>query len=75
MRFTEPGEAETTKAAVHGALFTLVGLCCVYNACAWCARRDRHLAVNAVVYAGAAVYEIAQIVRHHGQGKRCERPY
>ena len=62
--FTNPGEGEAVKGAVHGALMTLLALCAAYNASAFSRRRERHLALNALLYTAGIVYEMAQ-VRHH----------
>ena len=65
--FTETGQGETVKAAVHGAMLTLACLCAVYNASAWCKRRGRHHAVNVAVYGALVVYECWQVLRHAAQ--------
>lgn len=62
--FVDPGTAETTKGAVHGAVLTLAVLCGVYNGAAWRARRQRHLAVNVAVYGLLTAFEVFQIARH-----------
>jgi hypothetical protein len=46
------GEAEVFKLGWHR------------NAMAWSERRERHLATNAVVYAGLAYFEVQQMSRH-----------
>src|SRR3982751_6221043 len=63
-RFLHPGESEMLKGAVHAAVCGLACVCGVYNAAAWLTRRERHLGVNAVLYAGLAAWE-ASHVRHH----------
>jgi len=58
------GSCEPLKASVHGtalALFAVMGL---YNAAAWLARREQHLAVNAVLYAALTAWEQQQVARH-----------
>jgi hypothetical protein len=58
------GSCEPFKAAVHGAslgLFVVMGL---YNAAAWINRRERHLAVNALIYALGVAWE-QRLVAHH----------
>jgi len=65
-RFLQPGEGEMLKGAVHAAVCGLALVCGVYNAAAWLTRRERHLGVNAVLYAGLAVWEAAH-VRHHAR--------
>ena len=58
------GRCESLKAAVHGVLMATVALCAAYNAAAWLKRRQPHLAINAIVYTGATIWEHAH-VRHH----------
>ena len=65
--FTDPNSSPTTKAAVHGAVFALVALCCGYNLVAYRARGERHSAVQALVYGGLLIWELVQI-RHHAHG-------
>jgi len=58
------GSCEPLKACVHVAalgLFTIMGL---YNAAAWLRRRDRHLAVNAVLYGVGILWEQRHVARH-----------
>ena len=43
------GRCEPLKAVVHGVLLVTVGVCAAYNAAAWLKRRQRHLAINAVI--------------------------
>ncbi len=59
-----PGRCEPLKAAVHGVLLATVTVCAAYNTAAWLKRRQRHLAVNAVVYGIAIWWERAH-VKHH----------
>lgn len=68
-QFIEAGQGETIKGAAHATLGVLAGACCLYNVAALLVRRERglgvrHLAVNAVVYLGVAMYE-AHKARHH----------
>jgi hypothetical protein len=44
----------------------------LYNAAAWVNRRERHLAVNAVVYGLAVAWE-RRLVAHHVRACRVER--
>lgn len=64
--FCRSGTAEKLKAATHAGMLVLASTCLAYNATAWCFRRERHLAGNAVVY-GALVWLEVQHVRHHLQ--------
>lgn len=63
-RVLTPGECEPLKAAVHGVLLATVTVCAAYNAAAWLKRRQRHLAINAVVY-GIAIWWEGTHVKHH----------
>ena len=58
------GCCEPFKAAIHGAALGLTVLMGTYNAAAWLRRRQRHLAINAIVYFAAAIWE-ERHVRHH----------
>ena len=58
------GECEPLKAAVHGVLLATVAVCAAYNAAAWLKRRQRHLAINAVVYGLAVWWERAHVMHH-----------
>jgi hypothetical protein len=58
------GECEPLKAAVHGVLLATVAVCAAYNAAAWLKRRQRHLAINAVVYGIAVWWERAHVMHH-----------
>ena len=58
------GCCEPFKAAIHGAALGLTVLMGAYNAAAWLRRRQRHLAINAIVYFAAAIWE-ERHVRHH----------
>lgn len=60
----EVGQCEPLKAAVHGVLMATVTVCAAYNAAAWLKRRQRHLAINAIVYTAAAIWERAHVVHH-----------
>jgi hypothetical protein len=60
----KPGEAELLKGSVHAAVCGLAVVCGMYNAAAWMARRERHLGVNAILYAGLAIWEAAHVTHH-----------
>lgn len=62
--FCTSGEAERIKGGFHAAAGALVGLMAVYNAVAWWHRRERHLGVNAVMYAAGFAVEVYQTRRH-----------
>jgi hypothetical protein len=58
------GQCEPLKAAVHGVLLATVAVCAAYNAAAWLKRRQRHLAINALVYGAAILWERAHVMHH-----------
>ena len=60
----DPGRCEPLKAAVHGVLLATATVCAAYNAAAWLKRRQRHLAINAVIYSAAVWWEGSHIVHH-----------
>lgn len=75
--FCTSGNHEEVKCGVHAAAGLLVGVCAVYNITASCFRRDRHLRVNALVYALALAYEVKQTLHHldaiaRGAAEACE---
>ena len=72
--FCARGNHEGVKCAVHAAAGVLVGVCAAYNITAWCFRRDRHLRVNAIVYALATAWELKQTLHHLEAVDRCDVP-
>lgn len=58
------GKYEGLKACVHGLALGTVALCAAYNLAAWVKRRERHLAINAVVYSAAAIWEYQHVLHH-----------
>jgi hypothetical protein len=58
------GQCEPLKAAVHGAVMATVAVCAVYNVAAWLARRERHLAINSVIYCCATYWELRHVQQH-----------
>lgn len=65
--FCAPGTQEPLKAAVHGIVCAGAVVCLGYNALAWLFRRERHLAVNAGLYAALAGFEWRKIQQHRGR--------
>src|ERR1041385_5444942 len=51
------GNCEELKVGVHAGALGLFAVMGIYNAAAWLARRERHLAVNALIYAGLIAWE------------------
>ena len=64
MAFTDSGEQEALKGAVHGALLVLSVTCAAYNFIAWRQRQERHLCNNVVLYGALCGIEVLQVVRH-----------
>ena len=64
IKVLNPGKCEPLKAAVHGVLFATAAVCAAYNAAAWVRRRQRHLAINAVVYSAAVIWERCHVAHH-----------
>ena len=60
----DSGRCEPMKAAVHGVLLATAAVCAAYNAAAWLRRRQRHLAINAVIYTAAVYWESVHIAHH-----------
>ena len=60
----DSGRCEPMKAAVHGVLLVTAAVCAAYNTAAWLKRRQRHLAVNAIVYTAAVFWERCHIQHH-----------
>src|SRR4051795_7561545 len=58
------GNCEPLKLGVHALALGLAALCGAYNAAAWLSRRERHLAINTVLYAALIAFE-QQHVSHH----------
>ena len=60
----DPGNCEPLKAAFHGAALVLAGVMGAYNTAAWLRRRQSHLAINAVIYLAAALWEQRHVTHH-----------
>jgi hypothetical protein len=58
------GSCEEIKVAVHAGALGLATIMGVYNAAAWLIRRERHLAINAVLYAALTAWEQGHVVHH-----------
>jgi hypothetical protein len=64
VKVLDAGRCEPLKAAVHGVLFVTAGVCAAYNAAAWLRRRQRHLAINTVIYSAAVLWERCHVAHH-----------
>ena len=58
------GNCEELKAGVHAGALGLFAVMGIYNVAAWLARRERHLAINALIYAGLIAWERQHIAHH-----------
>jgi len=68
------GSCEPLKLGVHAAALGLATVMGLYNAAAWLARRDRHLAVNTMLYAALILWEQHHVSHHQGLLARREKP-
>lgn len=64
--FCASGNHEFAKGCFHAATLGLLGIMAAYNVAAWCYRRERHLAFNAVTYTLGAAWELRKTRRHWG---------
>ena len=64
VKVLDSGRCEPLKAAVHGVLLATAAVCAAYNTAAWLKRRQRHLAINAVIYSAAVLWERCHVVHH-----------
>jgi hypothetical protein len=60
----DSGRCEPLKLSVHAALGSLALLCLGYNSLAFLRRRERHLAMNVLLYGSLLALETRK-VRHH----------
>lgn len=60
----DSGQCEGMKAVVHAVLLATAGVCAAYNTAAWLKRRQRHLAINAVIYSAAVWWERCHVMHH-----------
>lgn len=70
----ECGNCEPLKAGVHGAVLALAAVCAAFNTAAWLKRRERHRAINAILYAVTVWWERSQVTRHLTACPRGEEP-
>ena len=62
--FLHCGQCEPFKAGIHATALGLFFVMGAYNVAAWLSRKERHLAINAVVYLALTAWE-QQHVAHH----------
>ncbi len=72
MKVLQSGNNEPLKTAVHGLALGTAALCGAYNLAAWLVRRQKHLAINAVMYGAVVIWEFTH-VRHHLAAQRPAR--
>ena len=61
------GNCEELKLGVHAVALGLAALCGAYNAAAWLSRREKHLAVNALLYAALIAFEHQHVTHHFAE--------
>jgi hypothetical protein len=70
LRVLNCGNCEELKLGVHATALSLAALCGLYNAAAWLSRRERHLALNAVMYAALVAVEQRHVAHHIAELRR-----
>src|SRR3954464_1199850 len=70
LKVLKSGNCEELKLGVHAMALGLAALCGLYNAAAWLSRREQHLAVNAVLYAGLIAFEQRHVAHHIAELRR-----
>ena len=64
LKVLQCGNCEELKLGIHATTLGLAALCGLYNAAAWLSRRERHLAINAVMYTALIVIEQRHVAHH-----------
>ena len=64
LKVLQCGNCEELKLGIHATTLGLAALCGLYNAAAWLSRRERHLAINAVMYTALIVVEQRHVAHH-----------
>lgn len=68
------GTCEGLKAGMHATTLGLAITMGLYNAAAWMTRRERHLAVNTILYAALIAWEREHVARHlASRREQCEK--
>jgi hypothetical protein len=68
------GNCEELKLGVHGTALALAVVMGAYNAAAWLMRRERHLAINAVMYSALTAWEIQHVAHHWAEMSKRQPP-
>jgi hypothetical protein len=66
------GNCEELKLGVHALALGVAALCGAYNAAAWLSRRERHLAINTLMYAALIAFEEQHVVHHIAELRRLQ---
>lgn len=74
MTVLQSGKCEPLKAVVHGIALGTAALCGAYNFAAWLTRRQKHLAINSVLYSAVVVWEYTHVRHHLAAKRRVARP-
>jgi hypothetical protein len=67
------GNCEPLKLGVHALALGVAALCGAYNAAAWVSRRERHLAINTILYAALVAFEQQHVSHHLAELRRPEK--
>jgi hypothetical protein len=70
LKVLDCGNCEELKLGVHALALGVAALCGVYNAAAWLSRRERHLAINTVMYAALIAFEQQHVAHHIAELRR-----
>jgi hypothetical protein len=68
------GNCEELKLGVHALALGVAALCGLYNAAAWLSRRERHLAVNTLMYTALIAFERQHVAHHIAELRRPAAP-
>ena len=68
------GNCEERKLGVHALALAVAAVCGAYNAAAWLSRRERHLAVNTLMYAALMAFEQQHVSHHIAELRRPAAP-
>ena len=73
LKVLQCGSCEPLKTGFHATALGLMAIMGLYNAAAWIQRRDRHLAVNAVLYTVLSMWEQKHVAHHLAELRRCRQ--
>ena len=75
LKILRHGECERLKAGVHATALALAVTMGLYNAAAWLRRRERHLAVNTILYAALIAWERVHVAHHLASLRECQEKF